>query len=172
MTPKSQYDLLIADLHAKRQPEPLLDTEFDEPFGRFSPDGRWLAYVSNESGRFEAYVRRLAGGHFDTSPRILVSPNGGEYPTWDPSGNELYYLGADRNLYGVRFDKTGPAGEPKPMFRVCGVNGYPGEGMGASWDMPFAPGRGGQRFVLRCRPGTESTDSVFAYRDWEQALRP
>src|SRR5437762_12107000 len=113
---------MIADLRAKTIPEVLLDTEFDEWYGRFSPDGRWLAYVSDESGHSESYVRRLAGGRLDASSRILVSRNGGEYPAWDASGKELYYLGPDRTLHAVRFGENGPAGEPQPLFRVCGVN--------------------------------------------------
>ena len=86
LTRNSQYGLLIADLRAKTAPEVLLDTEFDEWYGRFSPDGRWLAYVSDESGHSESYVRCLAGGRLDASSRILISRNGGEYPAWDASG--------------------------------------------------------------------------------------
>jgi Tol biopolymer transport system component/predicted Ser/Thr protein kinase len=170
LSQESRYGLMVADLRAKTPPEVLLDTEFDESWGRFSPDVRWLAYVSDESGRTEAYVRRLAGGRFDASPRIMVSANGGEYPAWNASGNELYYLGANRMLYAVRFGESGPAGDPQALFRVCGANGFSGEGVSASWNVPFVAARVGQRFVLRCRPGSELADSVYLFRDWMASL--
>ena len=84
----------------------------------------------------------------------------------------MYYLGLDRTLYAVRFGGSGPVGEPQPLFRVCGVNSFPGEGMGASWDVPFAVARDGKQFVLKCRPGSEPNESVFAFRDWAATLRP
>jgi Tol biopolymer transport system component/predicted Ser/Thr protein kinase len=172
LTPGAQYGLMIADLRAKTPAEVLLDTEFDEPFGRFSPNGHWLGYESDENGRFEVYVRRIIDGHLDSSPRITVSRSRGEYPAWNASGSEMYYLGPDRMLYAIGFGGTGPVGDPQPLFRVCGGNGYPGEGLSASWDVPFAVVGGGQRFVLRCRPGNESTASVFVFRDWAATLRP
>ena len=98
---KSQYGLMIAEPRAKTPAEILLDTEFDEWYGRFSPDGRWLGYVSDESGRSEVYVRRMAGGKLENSARVLVSRNGGEYLAWNAKGSEMYYPGPDRTLYAV-----------------------------------------------------------------------
>jgi len=72
-----------------RTPRPFLATEFDEFAPRFSPDGRWVAYVSNESGRDEVYVRRFPG----PGGRTLVSDGGGEEPLWSPDGRRVFYRG-------------------------------------------------------------------------------
>lgn len=76
---------------ADRAPRPVLATEFDEFAPRFSPDGRWIAYVSNESGRDEVYVRGVAGA----GGRTLVSEGGGEEPLWSRDGQRVFYRGAD-----------------------------------------------------------------------------
>ncbi len=66
---------------------PLTETPFDERSGRVSPNGRWLAYVSNESGRPEVYVRPLVGG----GRRLTISREGGVFAAWAPDGRRLYY---------------------------------------------------------------------------------
>ena len=72
--------------------EVLLNTEFNEQDGRISPDGRWLAYRSNESGRDEVYVRPFPDVE---SGRWQVSTAGGNRAEWGPDGRELFYLSAD-----------------------------------------------------------------------------
>jgi serine/threonine-protein kinase len=69
------------------QPTPLVNTQFMEYAAAVSPDGRWLAYQSNESGRPEIYVRDIVG----SGGRWLISTGGGEEPRWSPDGRELYY---------------------------------------------------------------------------------
>ena len=66
---------------------PFLKTPFSEGIAQFSPDGRWLAYQSNESGRFEVYVRPFPEG----DPKLTVSAEGGFEPMWSPRGGELFY---------------------------------------------------------------------------------
>ena len=70
-----------------REPTPLLDGPFDETQPAFSPDGRWLAYASNESGRFEVYVRPFPSAE----GKWQISTDGGTYPTWSPKRNELFF---------------------------------------------------------------------------------
>ncbi len=81
------YDLW---LHARdgAAPRPLLNTSFSEDFPALSPNGRWLAYVTDETGRSEVYVRSLSqeGG------RIQVSRDGGQEPVWSRDGRELFYV--------------------------------------------------------------------------------
>lgn len=72
------------------KPTPLVETSFREGFGKVSPDGRWLAYVSDESGRPEIYVRPLEGG----SGRWRISQSGGMQPRWRRDGGELFFLSA------------------------------------------------------------------------------
>ena len=99
--PKTRADLWIMPLgkdgaDPNRKPFPFLQTESSESDGRFSPDGRWIAYTSNESGRYEIYVRPLSGDA--GSNRWQVSVAGGIGPRWRRDGKELYYLSADNAI--------------------------------------------------------------------------
>jgi len=72
------------------------ETRLTETEPRVSPDGRWLAYVSTESGRAEVYVRPLTGGS-----TVVVSGDGGAWPYWRRDGHELYYVAADNTMQAV-----------------------------------------------------------------------
>ncbi len=80
-------DIWLMALDSARQPVPLLRSPANKVSPALSPDGRWLAYVSNESGRAEVYVRSLPGG----GARYPVSLDGGSEPVWSPRGGELFY---------------------------------------------------------------------------------
>jgi serine/threonine-protein kinase len=84
--PLTGADVWILDLDTGER-QPVIRTLFDESHARFSPDGKWLAYMSNESGRWEVFVRP-AGGH---GPRVHVSPAGGAWPCWSVDGRTLYF---------------------------------------------------------------------------------
>ena len=84
-TPDSGRDIYRLPL-GQQKPVPILTNIDDDKQPRVSPDGKWLAYVSNASGREEVYIRPLAGG-----PRLTVSRDGGEEPLWSPDGKRLYY---------------------------------------------------------------------------------
>jgi hypothetical protein len=86
--------------------ERLLATEAQEGFPRISPDGRWIAYASDETGRYEVYVRSFP----DPSTKVQVSNGGGTFPAWSPDGASLYYAGGTR-IVEARLSRT-------PAFRV------------------------------------------------------
>ena len=101
LDPKTGYDLWALPLEGERKPVVVLRTPFSERFGTFSPDGKWIAYESNESGRSEIYVRSFPV----SGDALQVSTQGGTLPKWRADGKELYYLGADRDkiiAVGVR----------------------------------------------------------------------
>lgn len=84
--------------------------EFD---ARFSPDGRYLAYVSDETGQNEVYVKPVEG----TSNGVLVSPNGGISPRWSPAGDELFYLrGSTMMAASVELEPTFQRSTPRELF--------------------------------------------------------
>ncbi len=91
-------DLWIADLGSGVAPRPLLTEPFDEQEPDISPDGRWLAYVTNETGPTQVFVRPL---HGETDRRWTVSENGGRSPRWSRSGEELFFIDGDRVLWSV-----------------------------------------------------------------------
>ena len=103
-------DLWVLPLTSDRKPFPVLQTMFDETEGQFSPDGRWIAYVSNESGRPEVDVQPFPapGGKWQ------ISTMGGSQVRWRSDGRELYYLAPDGRLMAAAIafgaDAQGPGG--------------------------------------------------------------
>jgi eukaryotic-like serine/threonine-protein kinase len=102
----TQQDLGVLPVNGDRRVAWLLKTTFSELNGEISPNGRWLAYQSNESGQFEIYVRPFPGVD---EGRWVVSTGGGQQPLWARSGRELFYLAPDGSLMGVPVD-VGQAG--------------------------------------------------------------
>ena len=89
----------ISVLRLEGEPQPFIQSPFEEQFPTFSPDGRWLAYASNQSGRMEVYVTPYPG----PGPRHHISAEGGRAPAWAPNGGRLFYRTlADGE--GLRFD--------------------------------------------------------------------
>jgi hypothetical protein len=98
------------------KPAPLLQTAANERQARISPDGRWVAYTSDESGRWEVYVEAYP----DLGGKRVVSTGGGGMPSWRADGQELFYLAPTRTLMSVRVE-SGSAislSPPEPLFRV------------------------------------------------------
>jgi Tol biopolymer transport system component len=77
---------------AKRVAAPFLVKPFSQEGLRFSPDGKWVAFSSNESGRAEVYAQRFP----DSDGKIMLSRNGGRMPVWRGDGREMYYISADQ----------------------------------------------------------------------------
>ena len=101
------------------KPFPYVASRFNEGSGVFSPDGRWIAYESDESGRREVYVQ----GFPLTNQKVPISAGGGTDPAWNKNGGELFYLAADRNLMAVPYRATPTAfeaGAGKVLFPVPG----------------------------------------------------
>jgi Tol biopolymer transport system component len=114
--PKTGFDQWVLPLEGDRKPFPFLNAIWDEQNGQFSPDGRWVAYQSNESGRHEIYVRPFPG----PGGQLLVSTAGGISPRWRPDGKELYYIAPDATLMAAPLAVKGGTlepGTPAPLFR-------------------------------------------------------
>jgi hypothetical protein len=108
-------DVMMVTLDAERRVQPLVATAFDERNGEVSPDGRWLTYQSNESGRNEVYVRPFPDVN---RGRWQVSTNGGVKPGWARNGQELFYMTPPGALMSVRVDRgaTWTAGMPMKVL--------------------------------------------------------
>ena len=109
-----------------RKPVPFLRDarRFNENQGQFSPNGRWVAYVSNESGQSEVYVREFAtdfsSGSASVGGSVLVSRGGGTAPRWRGDGREIFYLAPNGKMMAVA---VGPGqefhvGTPTPLFQT------------------------------------------------------
>jgi serine/threonine protein kinase/Tol biopolymer transport system component len=127
-------DLIILPLNdPTHRPQPLLHTAIAEQNGEVSPDGRWLAYQSNESGRFEIYVRPFP--HVDAG-QWQISIDGGIQAAWSRKGDELFYLAPSGSIMGVRVDSTGnwKAGTPTKLLDDRYYHGV-GAGVGRTYDV-------------------------------------
>jgi Tol biopolymer transport system component len=96
-----------------RKAQPFLRTLFNESAPRFSPDGRWLAYVSDESGRYEIYVQPYPG----PGGKWQISTEGGTEPVWNPNGRELFYRSGGKMMAVDIATQPGfAAGKPRVLF--------------------------------------------------------
>ena len=85
------------------KPEVFLRTAFDQRFPMFSPDGRWLAYASNESGSYQVYVRAFP----DAGGKWQISNGGGLYPVWSHNGRELFFRSGDNRIMAASYTSKG-----------------------------------------------------------------
>jgi Tol biopolymer transport system component len=112
--PQRRGGIQVLNLSGSRELQPFAATDFDETSGRVSPDGRWLAYQSNESGRYEIYVQRFPAG----GGKIQASAAGGVQPVWSRDGRELYFrTPADVMRVSVSAGDTATLGAPIAMFK-------------------------------------------------------
>lgn len=131
-------NLWVLPLFGDMKPYVVLQTQFNETHGRLSPDTRWLAYVSNESGRNEVYVQSFppSGGKWQ------LSTTGGAQPHWRADGKELFYMTPDRKLMAVDVNsqQSFGVGAPKLLFQTTV----------ARYEAPnrYAVSRDGQRFLV------------------------
>ena len=148
--PKTKEDTWVLPLDNDKKPFPLLSTEFSERQARFSPDGRWVAYTSDESGQDEVYVRSFsvnsAGTAVEASGKRQISNGFGVNPHWRGDGRELYYRSRIGGLVAVEI-ATNPAfrvGNPHPLGVLTA---------GSFWDSAAD----GRRFVsLATKSGPQS----------------
>ena len=103
--------LSVAPIASEGKPFQFIATPFMTTGGRFSPDGKWIAYASNETGRFEIYVRPFTGGPAAAEGKIQMSNQGGDYPVWRADGGELFYMASDLNIYAVNTKDLGGRGQ-------------------------------------------------------------
>jgi Tol biopolymer transport system component len=149
--PKSGDDLWALPLEGDRKPFPFLQTPFWDTDAQFSPDGRWIAYRTNESGRSEVYVQTFpaSGG------RWQVSTNGGHHPQWRGDGKELFYCSTDGKLMAVDVKRGDAfeAGLPKTLFNLAEAKVYYAD---------YAATADGRRFlfVRKLQEGSPSPFSV------------
>ena len=126
---KRRQDLYVLPMFGERKPVPFLVTDADETEAAFSPDRKWIAYSSDESGRREVYVRDFAP---DRTPatgavKVLISNAGGYKPRWHPNGKELFYLTFDGTMMAVPVAMGSPfdPGPPRVLFKTAATGFFP-----------------------------------------------
>jgi len=161
---KTGWDIWLLPLEGSRQPIPLLQTEFNEMLGQFSPDGRWIAYQSDESARPEVYVQ----GFPNSRAKFKVSTNGGNRPRWRRDGRELFYLSPDGKMMAVEVKATAATfdtGRPRELFQSH-VAGAPG--VAPAYDVTAD----GQRFLIATAVNeTEGPPPMTVVVNWTAAIK-
>jgi eukaryotic-like serine/threonine-protein kinase len=146
LDPQSKWDLWILPaggepVREDRKPTPYLRTAFNEHHGQLSWDGKWMAYASDESGRWEVYI-----GAFPASDiRAKVSIDGGIEPRWRSDGKELFYLSPDGTIMAVPISASTviSTGAPHALFKPrLNLN------LDRGWNPHYVPARDGQRFLI------------------------
>jgi Tol biopolymer transport system component len=165
--PKTKGDLWLLPTSGERKPKPFLQTPFNETDGRISPDGKWMAYVSDESGNSEVYVT----GYPEPRGKWLISTNGGTQPEWRREGRELFYRAPDRKLMAVPIERGAgfEAGRPQPLFELPPEPGPWIQGGGDQ--RVYAPAADGQRFLISRPIGEESSAPITVVLNWTAGLK-
>jgi Tol biopolymer transport system component len=143
-----------------------VNTEFDESEGQFSPDSRWLAYVSNKSGASEVYVRAFS----DNGDEIRVSTAGGMQVRWRPDGNELFYVTPDDRLMAVSF-RSGGSATPEIGLPVALFVTHLATGASVVGGKPqYAVARDG-RFLMNVAIEPTTSAPITVVLNWTASLR-
>jgi serine/threonine protein kinase len=160
--PDTSSDIWIIPLLGDRTPKPYVRTKSNEYGSRFSPDGRWVAYVSDETGRFEAYVQSFP----EPGRAVRVSTDGARRVEWRPDGEELVYLTAEYTLMAVAVngaDQSLEVGKPQKLFfvRTCGDFGR----------QQFQSSHDGQKFLINARVDAASPRSLNVLVNWQGLVK-
>ncbi|MGE0129636.1 MAG: protein kinase [Blastocatellales bacterium] len=149
--PQTRTDIWLLPLSGERKPQPLIRTKSDERGARVSPDGRWLAYVSDETGSNEVYVTQFP----QPARSWRISGGGGGNPCWRGDGRELFFLSGNKlmaasvvNVAAAEFHVAAP----RSIFEIEGAN--------------YAPSRDGQRFLTSVVTERAPTPPINVTLNW------
>jgi serine/threonine-protein kinase len=159
-------DIMQMALDGSRRQEPLVTTPAQEAFAEISPNGRWLAYQSNISGRDEVWVRPYPNTESGRSP---VSTNGGRWPIWSRNGLELFYLAPDGALMGVQVKDAGSTWTATSPSKILEPGYWSSDVLiGRQYDV--APD--GKRFLV-VTPPKDAGDppELIVKQQWEEELK-
>ncbi len=173
LDPTNGYDLWVLPASPKEgdaKPFPFASSSFDEREGQFSPDGLSVAYQSNESGRFEIYLRTFPDG----GDQQLVSTEGGAQPRFRADGRELFYVAPDGTMMAAPLTPAAGGGTPKvgtpiALFatRIAGGANLPRNPL----KQQYAVARDGQRFLINVTTGEAISSPITVILNWRPARR-
>jgi Tol biopolymer transport system component len=161
--PKTKWDEWALPMFGDRKPIPYNQTQFDEGAGTFSPDGKWVAYYSNESGKLESYLQSFPA----QGSKVQISNGGGGEVRWRRDGKELFYIGLDQELMSVEVKVTGnklTCGVPRPLFKT---DVSPLRDMRNHYDVSAD----GQRFLFAIPTQKSSAAAINVVINWYADLK-
>ena len=163
LNPATNWDISSVPIGGG-EPRPLVSTAAEERNGKLSPNGRWLAYLSNESGRFEVYVQPVS----PTGVKWLVSRGGGFQPQWGADGRDLYYIAPDRKLMSVAVREESRVlvvSPPTPLMDTR-ITEWEASSQGGS----YAIAADGNRVLISTATGADRPITLLL--NWTAALTP
>jgi Tol biopolymer transport system component len=170
--PKTNWDLWALPMAGDRTTFPILQSEFNEIQGVLSPDGRWVAYSSDEAGGYQVYVQPFAGPSLTagsgqrSGAKWRISTDGGVQPRWRSDGKELFYLSAEMKIMSVAV-KTVPAfeaGKPLPLFTPTIPQNFT--------NVQFDVTPDGKRFLVSAPPNERGSAPTTVVLNWTAGLKP
>ena len=161
--PKSTtgWDIWALPTFGDQKPFPVVATNFLDITPSFSPDGKWLAYANNETGRQEVYIQPFPSG----TGRWQVSTAGGSKPSWRKDGKELYFWSTDQQVMAVDIQQNGSSlqlGTPHALFKATTVVGSVG---------PYTASADGKKFVMNTVPPQTTSEPLTLITDWPADLK-
>ncbi len=158
-----RFELWILPLTGDRRPYRFYPSESVQFNGRFSPDGKWIAYTSNETGDFEVYVQPFPA----TGEKWKISVNGGGQATWRRDGKEMFYRTWDGKMMAVSL-KTKPgftSGVPRMLFQSSADPLFPNLGI------PYAVTADGRKFLVNAALDESRASPITIITNWTAALK-
>jgi serine/threonine protein kinase/Tol biopolymer transport system component len=162
-SPATGRTIQILPLTGQQKPFVFLDDRFQKDEPHFSPDGRWLAYESSESGQFDVYVQPFPG----PGPKVRVSPAGGGEPRWRADGKEIFYLTPDGTMMAAPIKTTATtieSGTPQLLFKT------PIAAVQLTLDQ-YAVTSDGQRFLIQVPTGNAGQAPITVVLNWAAGLK-
>ena len=165
--PDTARDLYVLAMDGDLTPELFLATPFQERGASFSPDGQWIAYVSDESGQDEVYVRPYPG----PGGQVIISTGGGEEAVWGPDGSELFYRNSDQVMVvAVTTDENFSAEAPATLFAAPYA---PDAAAGGAGNPNYDISPDGEQFIFveqGSRSGLEGVVQINVVLNWDKEL--
>jgi Tol biopolymer transport system component len=154
----------ILPLTGEHRTVPFLQTDFAEIEPQFSPNGKWISYTSNESGRNEIYIQSFPAG----GGKWQISTDGGNDARWRPDGKELFYIAPDRKLMAVQVNSEDEAlvpSAPVPLFqtRISGV-------LGTGLRFNYAVSPDGERLLIAADVEGATDSPIIVVLNWPALL--
>jgi len=162
---KTRMDIWALPMFGEKKEYPLSQSPFDERSPQLSPDGRWLAYSSDETGDYEIYVQSFSADGKLGNDKKRISTRGGRFPVWRHDGSELFFIGGDGSMMATAVKTVGSEFEfttPQALFktRMLGWNFH-----------EFDVSLDGQRFLIGTRIGEASGPPPTVILNWTAALK-
>jgi serine/threonine protein kinase/Tol biopolymer transport system component len=158
---RTNNNLFVLPLFGDRKPFPFLKTQFNGVSAQFSPDGHWVAYQSNESGKFEVYVAPFPG----PGGKWQISTGGGSLPRWRRDGTEIFYLDPDNNLMAAAVNGKGR------IFDVGAVKPLLGTHAAQGGRYRYDVSADGQRFLVNTLPEQTASAPITVVLNWTTGIK-